>query len=345
MSCLSCCAFDVPQIGDFAAGGYYIYPLQDYSFVITTCPVGLACLPGILPQTVNIGRKRIPVVPVPPNPTLLTLQGCQSLITATVPPGASTTVIAGIAAGMQQQFAQQQANCDVATKFNFPTLNTRVDVFNTAQTASCVSPQFGDSVTVAAGTVGVTLFNPTTADVATAQASVNTLALLQAQAQLLCFNPGPDWRQLVWDTYTIVQCAGIPPQTVVSGKGLGAVTTGNMNKDAGSPCIGQITPVHASMNYTGPSVICTLKRVITNGLGLGITAPSVRVKNNGVSLTLTPSPGNPVFPAPGTYFSTFTMPLSNNALVEVDDIGGGNSWATVGGAGQDIYNFTTTFYQ
>jgi hypothetical protein len=343
MSCQSCCVFDVAKLNDFAAGGYYIYPTQDYSFVITTCPIGFLCAPGVLPQTVVVKKGGVPPVTIPPNPRLLTLQGCQSLITALVPPGSSASVIAGIAAGMQQQFAAQQANCNLAKMFNFPVINSTTDIFNTAQTASCTSPQFGTPVTIAAGTVGVTIFNATTADVMAAQAAMNNLALQMAKAQLFCFNPGPDWRQLVWDTYTFHTNA----TNTITGGASGNTASGVLVKDNGN-FFPEITPVHAGgLFYTGPQVVCTLKLVISaSSGGVNIETMTSRVKVNGVPLAFTPNGGNPVFPAVGTYLFTFTVPLSNNALIEIDDASPGNVFAGVDGNGMTgNVSFVKTFFQ
>ena len=54
--CQTCCVFDVATVPDLAAGGYAVYPTQDYSFVITTCPLGVICPPGLLPQTVTVKK-------------------------------------------------------------------------------------------------------------------------------------------------------------------------------------------------------------------------------------------------------------------------------------------------
>ncbi len=120
MSCQPCCAFDVAVVDDFAEGGSLYYATQDYSFVISSCPIGVICPPGLLPQTVTIPKNKIPPVTIPPNPRILTLQGCKSIISVTVPEGASAGTVAGLAAGLQQQWAAQQAQCDLATHFNLP---------------------------------------------------------------------------------------------------------------------------------------------------------------------------------------------------------------------------------
>ena len=109
--CVPCCAMDVEVPNDFDYG-YQLYATQAYSFVLD-CPSDLFCPPGYFPVTVTIPPTQIPPVIVPPGATVLTMQGCSSLITASIPAGANSTQIAAIVAGMQQQWAYQQAWCNV----------------------------------------------------------------------------------------------------------------------------------------------------------------------------------------------------------------------------------------
>lgn len=150
--CRTCCAVDVAVPGDLD-GGFTVYSTQVYSFVITTCPTGVVCPPGLLPRTVTV--PNVPPVIVPPNPRVLSLQGCKSLITATVPTGASASVISGIAAGMQQQWAAQQAQCNLVKQFQLQPQPTIILLPTIAVNSACPGSSFNQTLP------GFTGVNPT----------------------------------------------------------------------------------------------------------------------------------------------------------------------------------------
>ena len=134
--CIPCCALDVAVPNDFDYG-YLLYPTQPYSFVLD-CPSDLYCPTGYFPVTVTISD--IPPVIVQTGATTLWLQGCSSLITATVPAGANAAQIAAIAAGMQQQWAYQQAWCNV--RRNIPKLPKTVRL-----ATGCAQANYSQSIT------------------------------------------------------------------------------------------------------------------------------------------------------------------------------------------------------
>lgn len=190
--CLGCGAvIDCGQFGGVVsdvAPSSGIFATQGYSF-IQTCPRGYYCIPGLFPRVISIGQGSIPPVIVNPNSNVLRLQGCQSVITRTIPLGATYVQIAIIAAQMQQAWAAQQAACNNLTQFpqpiRIPTGGGRLDMANTQQcfTAHCVPDTAGTPVTrcTPAGTFTEVLLNPTPALIGSFQASLDALAFNQAE--------------------------------------------------------------------------------------------------------------------------------------------------------------------
>lgn len=152
--CRPCIGLDCFDPDDLAAGiNNAVFSAVDYSFEIE-CPDGCYCPPGLFPQTITILASVIPpVIPPIDQPgfqIVLRLQGCQSLITRTLPGGSSSTVIHDAAVSMQAEWAGQQANCiAIATPgVNCETGSGFLNVCNDARTIDC--PGFGP-IFIAAG--------------------------------------------------------------------------------------------------------------------------------------------------------------------------------------------------
>lgn len=105
------------------------YSLQDALYfsgtpvtAIVTCPPGATCIPGTYPATITYppGTFVIPNVPlVPGQPIVLSLQGCQSLVSITLPAGSSPATIQAAVDSIIAQVATQQAQCDAFPAFRF----------------------------------------------------------------------------------------------------------------------------------------------------------------------------------------------------------------------------------
>ena len=94
------------------------YAQQDYTFLID-CPVGYVCFEGIFPIVITIPKDGIPGITIGQGGTM-SLLGCQSLISATIPVGASASDIQELANSLFQQWALQQAQCNALTTIPRP---------------------------------------------------------------------------------------------------------------------------------------------------------------------------------------------------------------------------------
>lgn len=204
-TCPPCDTISCANEGDFA-----IYDLMDasmfrngiFSFVLN-CPTGYTCY-SPQPRTILIAADSLPpIITQPPgtaNPLPLQIQGCSSVITRQPPNNATAAQIQALVDEMFLEAATQQAACDNLLSpgpgIPAPTLTGAgpVDVTNTAQsfTAECVPPATGDpvTITVPAGTIHITVADPTAAHIASVQSLINAQALsdatAQAQAALVC---------------------------------------------------------------------------------------------------------------------------------------------------------------
>lgn len=97
------------------------YNLQDALFFngtelsfIVECPPGYQCAPGEYPQIVVYppGTFVFPFTPSPGFPIVMTLKGCQSTVTLTLPATATDAEIAAAAQTIIAEIARQQAECD-----------------------------------------------------------------------------------------------------------------------------------------------------------------------------------------------------------------------------------------
>lgn len=142
--CQPCCAFDVLVPSDLDYGSS-VYATQALSFVID-CPPGYVCQPGQFPVTITIPPEQIPPVRIVPGVTTLVLQGCKSAIVATIPPGSNQTQTAAIISSMQQQWAQQQAECNAILSFR-----PRKQVMPKVLPSACVGYPYSQTIIPFAG--------------------------------------------------------------------------------------------------------------------------------------------------------------------------------------------------
>ncbi len=158
--CKPCLGIDCFQPNDLAAGiDSAIYSALDYSFIVE-CPNSCYCPPGLFPRTISILASVIPPVIVPidegSGQIILRLQGCQSLITRTLPFGATQAELNAAAQSMQAQWAGEQSVCNALL---VPGVNcntgSSISVCNDAQHFVCTSN--GVVTDVPAGTICDTL--------------------------------------------------------------------------------------------------------------------------------------------------------------------------------------------
>lgn len=186
--CRPCIGLGCDNVPDLASGiDGAIYSPVDYDFLIQ-CPEGCYCPPGAFPAPIVILASTIPPV-IPPilepgADITLRLQGCQSLITRTLPAGSSQADITAAAISMQAEWAGQQSICNA---LQIPGVNctgsgSTINVCNDAQTICC--PGFGP-ITIAAGLfcdslviTGLTEAQITAA-IATIKSRLNSLAIAQ----------------------------------------------------------------------------------------------------------------------------------------------------------------------
>lgn len=212
MACPTCQVLDCSTPIDvqlYSLQSGLIFTNSTLSFVLG-CPIGYVCHSSGYPITIVIppGRIRLPVPPTRFPTTfaiVLSLRCCQSTLSRTVPTGSTQAQIEAIANAMILECAAQEAACDVITQPPCPgcppptpedppggTTNVRVDLQNSAQTASkvCGAGMTGSiSVTIPAGRFAAVLWNPTAAFVAAQQLVLNNWALSTAQTQVNAITP------------------------------------------------------------------------------------------------------------------------------------------------------------
>lgn len=141
--CRPCIGLGCDNAPDLAAGiDGAIYSPVDYDFLIQ-CPDGCYCPPGVFPASIAILASTIPPV-IPPilepgADITLRLQGCQSLITRTLPAGSSQSDITAAAVSMQAEWAGQQAVCNalLIPGVNCTSTNS-INVCNDEQSFMCL---------------------------------------------------------------------------------------------------------------------------------------------------------------------------------------------------------------
>lgn len=126
-NCFPCrakiCADSTDYLTTYSLTDSLVFNGVALSFVVE-CPAGVICPPGAFPQTVVYPAGTF-VLPVPQNPTpgfpiVLSMMGCQSLVTITLPSGSSASAIAAAANSIILQVAAQQAECDTIPSTNQP---------------------------------------------------------------------------------------------------------------------------------------------------------------------------------------------------------------------------------
>ena len=142
--------------------------------------------------------------------------------------------------------------------------------------------------------------------------------------------PSLDWSMLVWDQYVLLA----NPPGVITGSGVGATfTVDGTGPGAGMGSVA-ISPVHASLVYTGPTVNCLLtinQTVYSPGTNIGIN-----VVQDGVPVLQI------VILAAGVNVFPFTIAAGVASLIEVEDgIFPASLWVVIGNTDSDA--FTGTF--
>lgn len=107
---------DLPEDLDLYAPQNWPNFLSPLLSFIVNCPVGYNCGPNF-PRTITYppGTWTIAIPPNPPAGYVIRLQGCLSLVTATIPTGATAAQIQAIANSVMRAVAQQQSQCDALT--------------------------------------------------------------------------------------------------------------------------------------------------------------------------------------------------------------------------------------
>lgn len=340
------------------------YSLQDaiafnsgtLSFVVD-CPVGFSCPPGSFPITINFPPGTFTVI-LPPTtggndnnqPIVLSLQGCQSLITITLPAGSSQAAINAAAQSIIMQVAAQQAQCNVTPippgtppttgpqppippsppgtiPIPIPTPQPQPDFFNEAVYFSkpCTNPAVITYTATLPSWVTVDTANSRlvgspgtfggTTQInanATAQSVLNAFANAAITAgTLICFDPTAfSWNNLVWND---------PPNTQIDG-GTGTWIGDHWTATANNT-LGPTNPATAdntsSMTISTIDVIhCRLTVVITtwNVVNPGLTNCPINITQD----------TNPILSenlsaeaAPGTYIFDFDINPAIASLIEV----------------------------
>jgi hypothetical protein len=162
-----------------------------------------------------------------------------------------------------------------------------VEVCNQEQTAECVAPESGDPVTIPAGTFCKQVQNATVDSIAAAQAEVNEMALSEAESELNCCGPLPDWSQLSWGTATTQICNAGAASFTPSGSDNASFTA---QSSTASALAGAATASNTGTlsNYIGPIANCNLHLVITGtaiGSPSGVTSSgTIVIRSNGFAV-------------------------------------------------------------
>jgi hypothetical protein len=143
-----------------------------------------------------------------------------------------------------------------------------------------------------------------------------------------------DWTLLVWDTYTLLN---FPPDAIVTGVAAGDSFNGQcqgINLDAG------ISPVHASLTFTGPSQNCELHFDLVDGTGNFPNSIGTCVLQDGVVIL---DCTQFVFLANGPQVFPFLVGAGVGSLIEVVDLHGLSPqlWGQSGFPG--FWNFSGQF--
>jgi len=129
------------------------YSIQDALYfngtavtAIVTCPPGATCVPGSFPPVITFppGTFVFPDVPVVPGqPITLSLQGCQSLVSITLPAGSSQAAIQAAVNAIIAQVAAQAAQCIIFPEFPFGT----TIILSNLPASACLSSSYSQSIT------------------------------------------------------------------------------------------------------------------------------------------------------------------------------------------------------
>ncbi len=123
---------------------------------IMECPEGYYCAPGTFPRTVTYPPGTF-YMPTPPTNTgfgvVLRYQGCESLITRSLPEGATSTQVSSASQEIFDEAADQQARCDAREGLTrLPATIT----LSAIDTYTCEDAVFSDTITASGGTAPYT---------------------------------------------------------------------------------------------------------------------------------------------------------------------------------------------
>ncbi len=123
---------------------------------IMLCPSGFYCAPGTFPRTVTYPPGTF-YIPYPPTNTgfgvVLRYQGCESLITRSLPEGATSAQISSASQEVFDEAADQQARCDATEGL---TRLPAVISLSAIDTYTCEDVVFSDTITASGGTAPYT---------------------------------------------------------------------------------------------------------------------------------------------------------------------------------------------
>ncbi len=136
-----------PDVEVYSIQDRLIFNTDPLSFIVD-CPPGHTCPPGTFPKVVTYPRGTF-VYPDPNNPgfpILISMQGCQSVVSRLLPAGSSSALINSTVQEVIALIAQQQAECDsVNPPNNPPPLSpdfTNAEVFSSFECEECEAIQF-----------------------------------------------------------------------------------------------------------------------------------------------------------------------------------------------------------
>lgn len=261
-----------------------VYSLQDAILfnteitVVLQCPSGYLCGPDwpkvvvYPPGTwVNPDPTPDPNGPPPEHPITLTLQGCQSAVSVTLPPTATQAQIRAAFQSLAQQVAEQQALCDnpppnpIPTFFNHqvyygisPCPDGETLVFDGSLPTWITIDQANSRLVGAAGTFGGDTQNAANQIAQNAINDFGSAAILSGKLHCEGDSDCPDWDTLTWGDTLISAVGGTASfSPTVGNQGSGFIGNANIDNSALSfVTFGVINP--ATLVYNGPGCNCNL---------------------------------------------------------------------------------------
>lgn len=287
-TCQTCVRIDCVNEPDLTAYNFQLnaFYSPQYTFVVS-CPPGKVCQPGFYPVTITYPPGTfIVTLPDPispgPNPGPVTIQCCKTQLSTPIPAGATSQQILDLASNLARQCAQQQADCDAASKppahnVPIPQPETFANSQQCVPTLTCTPPnvfQFSGSLPpgfsldgsnnlcIPAGAVG-SPSSQAEADTAAAAIARSVADGLIASGAIFCQPPGINWNNLTW---------GAPIITAGSNPGTAAASAANNSfaasaSQAGPAFLAWQGRIIGTMPYTGGPDSSTIQATISIGDG------------------------------------------------------------------------------